>query len=332
MKKAALLCEAPDNIDRVYGAGRLEELKAQVELYPHIINRENMTEHRGALRDVEVAFSTWGMPVLDAEELALLPALKAVFYAAGSVQSFARPLLDANIAVISAWAANAVPVAEFTLAQILLSCKGYFRNTRDCRDADQRHAGQVFRGAGVFGETVGLIGIGMIGRSLCRLLKPFSLQIIGHDPYLSDEMAAELGIEMVDLETLFARSYVVSNHLPNIPATRAMLKGKHFAALREHATFINTGRGAQIVEEDLLDVLEQRPDLTALLDVTFPEPPAAGSRFYALPNIQLSSHIAGSLNDELVRMADYILEEFARWQRGEELHYSVSLDMLDTMA
>ena len=86
------------------------------------------------------------------------------------------------------------------------------------------------------------------------------------------------------------------------------------------------------MEEDLLEVLEQRPDLTALLDVTFPEPPAAGSRFYTLPNIQLSSHIAGSLNDELVRMADYVLGEFARWQRGEELLYSVSLDMLETMA
>lgn len=332
MKKAALLCEAPENIDRVYGSGRLEQLKTQVALYPHIINRENMAEHKESLREVEVAFSTWGMPTLSSEELVMLPSLRAVFYAAGSVQSFARPLLDAGLTVVSAWAANAVPVAEFTLAQILLSCKGYFRNTRDCRDADQRHAGQVFRGAGVFGETVGLIGIGMIGRSLCRLLKPFSLQIIGHDPYLSGELAAELGIEMVDLETLFARSYVVSNHLPNIPATRAMLKGKHFAAMREHATFINTGRGAQIVEEDMLDVLEQRPDLTALLDVTFPEPPAAGSRFYGLHNIQLSSHIAGSLNDELVRMADYVLEEFARWQRGEELLYSVSLDMLDTMA
>lgn len=332
MKKAVLFSNAADNIDRVYGSGRLEKLKTIVELYPHLVNSENLTEHQDGLREVEVAFSTWGMPVLDAEELALLPELRAVFYAAGSVQSFARPLLDAGITVVSAWAANAVPVAEFTLAQILLSCKGYFRNTRDCRDAELRHAGEVFRGAGVFGETVGLIGIGMIGRALCRLLQPFNVKIIGHDPYISGQVAAELGVEMVDLEALFARSYVVSNHLPNIPATRGMLHAELFASMRERATFINTGRGAQIVESDLLAVLEQRPDLTALLDVTFPEPPEKGSRFYSLPNVQLSSHIAGSLNDELVRMADYMLEEFARWQNGEELLYGVSLDMLDTMA
>ncbi len=332
MKKAVLLCEVPGNIERVYGSGRLEKLKANAELYPHIIGRQNIAEHKGALREVEVVFSTWGMPVFGKEELAALPALQAVFYAAGSVQSFARPLLDAGITVVSAWAANAVPVAEFTLAQILLACKGYFRNTRECRDAQLRHSGQVFRGAGVFGETVGLIGIGMIGRSLCRLLEPFNVQVIGHDPYLDDEVAVELAIEKVDLETLFARSYIVSNHLPNIPATRSMLNGKLFASMREHATFINTGRGAQLVEDELLDVLERRPDLTALLDVTFPEPPEKGSRFYSLPNVQLSSHIAGSLNDELVRMADYMLEEFARWQRGEKLLYSVTPDMLDTMA
>jgi phosphoglycerate dehydrogenase-like enzyme len=163
------------------------------------------------------------------------------------------------------------------------------------------------------------------------LLEPFNLQLIAHDPYLDDAVAVELGIEKVELATLFARSYVVSNHLPNIPATRAMLKRALFSSMREHATFINTGRGAQVVEEDLLDVLERRQDLTALLDLTFPEPPEKGSRFVSLPNVQLSSHIAGSLNDELVRMADYVLEEFERWQRGEKLLYSVSLDMLETM-
>jgi phosphoglycerate dehydrogenase-like enzyme len=105
------------------------------------------------------------MPEMEGDELAALPSLEAVFYAAGSVQSFARPFLNRGITVVSAWAANGVPVAEFTLAQILLSCKGYFRNTRDCRNPDQRHLDQVFRGSGTFGETVGLIGVGIIARS-----------------------------------------------------------------------------------------------------------------------------------------------------------------------
>ena len=82
----------------------------------------------------------------------------------------------------------------------------------------------------------------------------------------------------------------------------------------------------------MIDILRRRPDVTALLDVTLPEPPEPESAFYALPNVQLSSHIAGSMNDELVRMADHMIEECARWQRGEALRYQVTEAMLQTMA
>ena len=85
-------------------------------------------------------------------------------------------------------------------------------------------------------------------------------------------------------------------------------------------------------EDGLIRVLQARPDLSALLDVTHPEPPSADSPLYSLPNAQLSSHIAGSLGDEVVRMADYMIEEFARRQRGEALRYAVTPEMLDTMA
>ena len=76
--------------------------------------------------------------------------------------------------------------------------------------------------------------------------------------------------------------------------------------MRSDATFINTGRGAQVIERDLIAVLADWPGLTAFLDVTWPEPPEKESPLYALPNVSLSSHIAGSINDEVVRMADYV--------------------------
>ena len=327
-----MLSDSQSDVDRVYAEGRWEALCANVALYPHVVGIENFDRHAESLRDVEVAFSTWGMPELVDAHLDRMPSLRALFYAAGSVQSFARPFLARDIAVVSAWAANAVPVAEFALGQVLLACKGYFRNERACRDAELRHAGTAFKGAGVFGETVGLIGVGMIGRALCRLLKPFNLKVIGHDPYLEPAVAEALGIEWVDLPDVFSRAYVVSNHLPNIPSTRGLLDGSLFARMRSDATFINTGRGAQVVERDLIAVLAVRPDLTALLDVTWPEPPEKESPLYALPNVSLSAHIAGSINDEVVRMADYVLEEYGRWDRGEDLLYAVSPDMLETMA
>ena len=332
MIKAAFLCDKPSDIERVYGQGRREQLADLVELYPEMITSDNLADHAIRLQDLEVAFSTWGMPRLEGEQLEKLPSLKVVFYAAGSVKKFAPPLLQRGIVVCSSWGANAVPVAEFTLAQVLLSCKGYFRNTRDCRSPAGRRSGKVFRGPGVFGEVVGLVGLGMVGRVVARLLQGFELQVLCYDPYVDDELVAELGVDRNELAELFAPSMVVCNHLPNIPATRGMLDGRLFGSMRPGATFINTGRGAQVVEAELIDVLARRSDLTALLDVTFPEPPEPGSALYTLPNVQLSSHIAGSINDEVVRMADYMIEEFARWERGEALRYRVEEAMLETMA
>lgn len=330
--KTAFLCNSEANVHQVYGAGRYERIAALTDLYPVIISQTTFDQHAAAMADVEALFSTWGMPCLSPERLAQLTSLKAVFYGAGSVRGFAEAYLERQVAVVSAWGANAIPVAEFTLAQILLSCKGYFRNTRDCRNPDVHHSGQASRGRGNFGATVALVGAGMIGRKVIELLKPFALQVVVVDPFLPDSEAARLGVRKATLEEAFREAYVVSNHLPNIPATIGLLRRELFESLPTGATFINTGRGAQVREADLLAVLRKRPDLTALLDVTDPEPPAKDSDFYCLPNVQLTSHIAGSMNDEVVRMADFMIAEFENWTAHRPLRYRVTLEMLDRMA
>ncbi len=137
---------------------------------------------------------------------------------------------------------------------------------------------------------------------------------------------------MPTLEEAFQRGLVVSNHLANVPETRGLLTGKLFSKMREGATFINTGRGATVVEADLIEVFRERADLTALLDVTDPEPPEPGSPLYDMPNVHLTSHIAGSIGDEVVRMADYAIEEFLAWEQGHPLRYAVTREMLPTMA
>lgn len=332
MQKAAFLNDNPERIETVYAKGRRARVAEITDLYGEVLTSQNLVQHAAAAAAIEVAFSTWGMPRLEAEHLDQLPKLKAVFYGAGSVKAFARPLLERGIIVVSSWAANARPVAEFTLAQILLACKGFFRNVRACRSAEVRRAGSLPDGPGVFGETVGIIGAGMVGRIVCELLQAFELQVVVCDPYLSADDAQLLGVEQVELPELFERSYVVSNHLPNLDSLNGYLTGELFGRMRQGSTFINTGRGAQVREGELIAVLEARPDLTALLDVTYPEPPEAGSPLYTLPNVELTSHIAGSMNDEVVRMADYAIEEFVRWEAGQPLRYRVTPDMLDRMA
>ena len=111
-----------------------------------------------------------------------------------------------------------------------------------------------------------------------------------------------------------------------------MLRYEHFSKMKKNAVFINTGRGAQVAEEDLAQALREEPDRTALLDVTWPEPPEGDSPLLALPNCILSPHIAGSINNEVARMGAYMAEEYEAFSGGRPCRYQVTLDMLETMA
>lgn len=330
MKKTALVCNG-QRIEDVYGMGRRQRLAALSDLYPQVVSENTFDEHAAGLAEVEAIFSTWGMWPLSAEQLARLPALKFLFYAAGSVQAIAPPLHARGIRVVSGWGANAVPVAEFTYAQILLSNKGYFRNTRSLHDTRKREG--AFYGPGNFSVTVAILGAGQVGRAVIRLLKNSALDVLVWDPFLSPQQAAALGVEKVDsLAGAFARAAVVSNHLANVPATRGLITGALIESMPAQATFINTGRGATVVERELIAALRRRPDLVALLDVTDPEPAAPDSPLFDLPNAWLSTHIAGASGHEVVRMADAMIEEFSAWEKGEHLRYEVTAGMLAQMA
>lgn len=334
MTKAIFLCNQEHQIPRVYADGRKETVAKLTDLHPGIVHQNMLGKPGNDFSQVEVAFSTWGIPCLTEDELAtFLPNLKAVFYAAGSVRNFATPFLNRGIKVSSAWQANAIPVAEYTLAQILLANKFFFHNAALCSHSLEGRRSAVRNMPGNFGEAVVLLGAGAIGRKVLELLQPFNLKILVWDPFLSAESAAAMRVEKVaSLEEGFRRGLVVSNHLANVPETVGLLTRQHFSSMRPHATFINTGRGATVNEAHLASVFKDRPDLTALLDVTHPEPPEESSSLYSLPNVTLTSHIAGSIGDEVIRMADYAISEFEAWRDGRPLRYSVTPELLKTMA
>lgn len=332
--KAIFLCERTDKIWQVFDRETIAELQAEVDLCKTVYSKNDLLQAPQQFQDVEIIFSTWGMPELSEDEIrSCLPKLRCLFYGAGSVQKFARPFLSCGVKVFSAWAANAVPVAEMTVAQIVLANKGYFLTGRLYRAEGRKAAKDAFDLCrGNFGETVGIIGAGMIGRLVIQMLKQYKLNVIAFDPFLPDEKASELGVEKCGLEELFERAFVVSNHLANNAQTQGMLNYELFRRMRQNAVFINTGRGAQVVEDDLVRILQERNDLTALLDVTYPEPPVKGHPFYTLPNCFMTPHIAGSAGDEVRRMGEYMLSEFKTYMRGEACKYEVSEKMLETMA
>ena len=335
MKKAAFI--GTDKIRDVYPAHLIDRLAGELDFpVPEILNLSNLDTYRRETAEVEYLFSTWGMIALPEEQIrTYFPKVRALFYAAGTVQAFARPFLNCGIAVFSAWAANAVPVAECTTAQILLANKGFFKSCRLCskerslRDEAKRYAEEK---SGNFDASVGIIGAGMIGKMVIRALKSYDLKVLAYDKFLSKEELAALGAEKVTLDTLFSRCDTISNHIANLPETVGMLRYEHFSRMKKNATFINTGRGAQVVEEDLLRALIEEPDRTAILDVTDPEPPLEESRLYGLQNVFLTPHIAGSSGNEVRRMGEYMLEEYRRGARNERFLYEVTPKMLETMA
>lgn len=322
-------------IFRVYNDETVAFLREEAGIETLNRTKNEILTYPERFKDTEYIFSTWGMPSFTNEEIkTFLPSLKAVFYGAGTVKGFAKPFLDCGVRIFSAWGANAVPVAEYTVAQILLANKGFYLSCRRNRSIEgHKDALAHFQASrGNFGARVGIIGAGMIGKMVIRALQAYKLDVVVCDPFLSDDAAAELGAKKVSLEELFATSDVISNHVANLPETVGMMRYEHFASMKKNAVFINTGRGAQVVEDDLVRALKEESERVAVLDVTIDEPPIEGSEFYTLENVFLTPHIAGSSGDEVARMGEYMLDEYRRFVCGGQNLYEVTEKMLQTMA
>lgn len=320
--------------DSVYTNQYINRLQNTISIPNLVIDKTNIEDNIKFARETEFAFSTWGMPVFTEEEIQnYFPNLKAIFYAAGSVQYFARPFLNKRIKVFSAWAANAVPVAEYAVSQIILANKGFYQSCVKMSKGNVSGAKQysdIF--PGTYGCKVGIIGAGMIGSLVIRMLKAYHCEVMVFDPFLSDEKAEKLGVKTYSLEDIFKNCTTISNHLANNERTVGMLNYELFKLMKDNSTFINTGRGAQVVEADLVRALIEKPNATAVLDVTYPEPPEPNHPFYYMHNVFLTPHIAGSKGEEVVRMADFMYEEFLSLIKDEPTRYEVTLKMLETMA
>jgi len=298
---------------------------------PEALDRlREVADVEGSLADAEVLLTGWGCPPID---VAAAPRLRAIVHAAGSARAIVTPACWARgIVVSTAAAANAQPVAEFTLAAILLANKGALAAARDYRERRGRiDALAEYPEIGNRAKTVGLVGASRVGRRVIELLRPFELRVVVADPFLDDAEAAPLGVERRELEALLAESHVVSLHAPALPATRHLLDRRRLALMRDGAVLINTARGALVDHEALTDELRSGR-LAAVLDVTEPEPLPPDSPLFALPNVVLTPHIAGALGTEVVRLGDAAIDELARYAAGEPFAHPLRPEDLDRVA
>ena len=323
-----------DAFARIYGPDTRRDIEARVEMVAPLQTPASIAADPSPLADVTMIFSGWGMAQVDEPFLAAAPNLEAIFYAAGTVRYFVTDALWARgVRLTSGYGANAEFVAPFTLAQIILSLKRvwYFASKIRAEEGYNPHGKEPV--PGLYTGVVGLISLGQVGRRVARLLQEtLPVRVLAYDPFLSPQTAAALGVEAVGLEELFRSCDVVSLHTPWLPQTVGMIRGAHLASMKANATFINTARGAVVDEPEMIAVLQQRPDLYALLDVTYPEPPLAGSPLYSLPNVLLSPHIAGAHNTECLRMGRMMVEEMTRYLAGESMEYEITRETLPLLA
>ena len=284
--------------------------------------------------NVEIIFSTWNMPIMSEDRIAqYFPSLKAIFYAAGTVKYFAEPFLKNGVRIFTAASANAIPVAEFAASQIILANKGYFQAQKAYkwpiwhRGYNEARAFAKSK-CGNFGANIGLLGCGAIGSQVVKFLKPCCLDLYVYDPYLSEERAKDMGVKKVELLELFKICDVVSNHLPDIPATRGIINYELLSSMKSTATFINTGRGAQVDENALNKVLMKNKNMCALLDVTSHEPLFPWSPLFWRKNLFLTPHIAGSLSKETERMADYMVQAYNDFLNGRSNPCETNLEII----
>ena len=328
--KQALMLLPPENRDRIYSPEVIAQIRQLARLVDCCDRVGNLEALRPALAEIDVILSGWGMMKLDREFLDAAPRLAAVLYGAGSVRFvLTDEFWQRKILLTSAWAANAIPVIEYTIAAIVFGLK------KALQAAELTRLHRTFAVppdmSGLYRAKIGVIGAGMVGSGVLKKLKAYEVETFCYDPFLAPARATQLGTTLMDLDDIFRTCDCVTLHAANITSTQGMITGEHFRSMKDGAVFINTARGAIIREPEMIEVLKEGR-IFAFIDVTDPEPPAPDSALYTLPNVFLTPHIAGSGGQEVYRQGEYVLAELRRFVNGEPARYPVTQDMMQWMA
>ena len=223
----------------------------------------------------------------------------------------------AGIPVVFTPAENSISVAELALGLMLSLARMI-----PAADADTRGGGwdrKGFTGTELYGKTLGLVGLGRIGRLVAERANALGMTVIGADPVVApdDPDIVRLKVRVVPFETLLAEADFVSCHAPLNDATRGMFGAEAFAAMRPHARFLNTSRGELVQEDALLAALRDGQIAGAALDVREAEPPALGE-LESLSNVLLMPHIGAFTEEAQDRVVDVVCADIAAVLAGQE--------------
>lgn len=282
------------------------------------------------VRELDIVIVSHGSPRVTAEVMIAAPRLRMIGDTHGD--RFAERVDVAaatarGITVVDTTNGSSEPVAEWALALALIGLRNAGAHFRRLiagevlwpdRDVFRQDPGYL--NGELTGRTVGIVAAGIVGRRLIELLRPFGVRVLVSDPGADAALAAALGVDLVRLDTLMARSDVVFCLAPLTNATRGLIGRDQIEALPAGAVFVNVSRGAVVDSEALVERLE-RGDVIGCLDVFEPEPVPVDSVLRALPNVFLSPHIAGVTAAAEPRFFDYMVDEVERVVDGIRPHF-----------
>ena len=182
-----------------------------------------------------------------------------------------------------------------------------------------------FVGKELHGKTLGIVGVGKIGRALAERMSSFAMDIVGFDPVVNADVARNAGVELVSLDELFSRSDIITVHTPLIPATRDLLRTETIAKCKDGVMIVNCARGGIVNEEDLLSALDSGKVAAAALDVFSSEPPTeALQELITHTNVVATPHIAASTQEAQQKVAVQVTRELIRALRGQPIDNAIN--------
>jgi D-3-phosphoglycerate dehydrogenase len=294
-----------------------------------VLSRQELIEK---LQGVDILVTE--MERVDEEVLQSAPALKLIGSTRGTPYNInLEAATSRGIPVLYTPGRNAQAVAELTVALMIALARKLYPALRFIEENKWVPEGPMsyleFRGLELCGKTLGLVGLGAIGKIVARLGRSFDMEVMVYDPYASEKEIQALGVRQVTLETLCRESDFISLHCKVTPETRNMISFEQFAWMKKTCYLVNTARADIIHEEALLQALREGKIAGAALDVFSQEPLPLNHPLRGLPNVLLTPHIGGATHDVVRHHSIMMAQDIIRYLSGEQPRHVVNLEVLN---
>jgi D-3-phosphoglycerate dehydrogenase len=297
------------------------ELESEVEKVTYNPTGKPLTsaEVANLLQDVDGYIA--GLDVIDRAALENAGKLKVISrYGVGYDNVDLTAAKEKGIVVTNTPGANSVSVAELALGLIL----SLAREIPEASKAVQQGNWPRLSGISLEGKTIGILGLGAIGKQLSRRLSGFDCQILAYDPFADMEFAAKNNIKILSIDEIISQADFVSLHLPLLPETRGLVNAEFLGKMKKHAFLINTSRGEVVDEAALLAALQSGHLRGAGLDAFSPEPPDPANPLLHLPQVIATPHLGAQTDGATSNMGWFAMKDCLAVLRGEAPKYRVA--------